>query len=95
MEYVQENESKCILLNATPWRPTIELSEKRNKFVVNLADRILFAYAHPGGKTESLARNAIIGGKTVYTLDCPDNVNLTNMGAVPVRPNNISKLFEG
>lgn len=65
-------------------RPTAALAEKRNEFVASIADNVLFAYAHPGGKLEALARKTIASGKPVFTLDCKDNANLVALGAKPV-----------
>ena len=65
-------------------RPTVELSEQRNEFVATLADKVLFAYANPGGKTEALARKVISMGKPVLTLDSKENANLVVMGAMLV-----------
>lgn len=65
-------------------RPTVELSERRNEFVADLADQVLFAYANPCGKTEALAKKVIGWGKTVFTFDSKENVNLTKIGAKAV-----------
>lgn len=61
-------------------RPTVELSEKRNEFVANLADYVLFAYANPGGKTEALARKVVEWGKPVFAFDSKENANLISLG---------------
>ncbi|MBI4332710.1 MAG: hypothetical protein HY673_15680 [Chloroflexi bacterium] len=70
-------------------RPTIELSEKRNEFVANLADQVLFAHANPGGKTEALAMKLINSGKPVLTFDSKENANLVALGAKPIRADQI------
>ncbi len=70
-------------------RPTVELSEKRNEFVANLADEVLFAYANPGGKTEVMARSVISSGKPVFTLDCKENLNLIAMGAIALKSDDV------
>jgi len=62
-------------------RPTVELSEKRNEFVANLADQILFAYANPGGKMEALAQKVIEWGKPVFTFEKEEGSNLVSLGA--------------
>ena len=56
----------------------------RNACVAALADRLLVAHAAPGGKTERLCRDALAGGKQVYTLESSDNAHLIAGGAVPV-----------
>ena len=73
-------------------RPTVELSEQRNEFVASIADRVLFAYAEPGGKTEALAGKVISSGKPVFTLDSKENTNLMALGAKPIRPDDIAGL---
>jgi hypothetical protein len=65
-------------------------AKKRNEFVTDLADRVLFAYAYPGGKTEALARKVIGWGKPVFTFDSKDNVNLLAMGARVLRLEDIT-----
>lgn len=66
-------------------RPTIEISEKRNDFVVSIADQVLFAYANPGGKTEALAKKAIKMGKPVFTFESKENANLATLGAKVIK----------
>ena len=65
-------------------RPTAASAAKRNAFVAALADRLLVAHAAPGGKTERLCRDALAGGKRVFTLESSDNAHLVARGAVPV-----------
>lgn len=62
-------------------RVTAALAEERNRFVATVADRLFIAYAHPGGKTETLAREALAQGKPVFTFDHPATANLREMGA--------------
>jgi predicted Rossmann fold nucleotide-binding protein DprA/Smf involved in DNA uptake len=73
-------------------RATADLAAKRNAYVAALADRILIAHAERGGKTEELCRDALARGKPVFTLDSPDNAHLIDLGAVPVRADNLSVL---
>ena len=70
-------------------RPTVELSEKRNEFVANLADQVLFTYANPGGKTEALAKSVISSGKPVFTLDSKENLNLVALGAKALKSDGV------
>lgn len=60
------------------------LSVKRNQFVVDIADHIFIAYAHPQSKTEQLAQYAIDSKKPVYTFDVPETQNLISLGAQPL-----------
>lgn len=62
-------------------RPTAALAEERNHFVAAVADKLFIAYAHPGSKTETLAREAIAQGKPVFTFDHTATANLREMGA--------------
>ncbi|GEM_PF-369202 len=74
-------------------RPTVELSEQRNRFVATLADEVLFAYANPGGKTEALARKVFECGKPVFTFDSKENTNLVALGARVVGTAELSSKF--
>jgi predicted Rossmann fold nucleotide-binding protein DprA/Smf involved in DNA uptake len=67
-------------------RVTTRLAEERNRFVAALADEVLIAYAHPGGKTEKLAAELLNSGKRVYTFESPANTKLVEWGAVPIQP---------
>ena len=40
--------------------------------------------AAPGGKTERLCRDALAGGKRVFTLESSDNAHLVALGAAPL-----------
>lgn len=65
-------------------RPTASIAARRNACVAALADRLLVAHAAPGGGTERLCRDALAGGKRVFTLESSDNAHLIAEGAVPV-----------
>ena len=65
-------------------RATKETAHFRNRFAAALADAVLIAYAHPGGKTEQLAQEVIAWGKPAYTIDHPANENLLALGATPL-----------
>jgi predicted Rossmann fold nucleotide-binding protein DprA/Smf involved in DNA uptake len=67
-------------------RVTSQLAKERNNFVARLADEILIAYAHPGGKTEKLADELLKSGKRVYTFDSPANRRLVERGAISIEP---------
>ena len=72
-------------------RVTSQLAEERNRFVASLADEILIAYAHPGGKTEKLAHKLLHSGKRVYTFNSKHNSALIEMGAVAIEPDHFRK----
>ena len=65
-------------------RPTAAIAARRNACVAALADRLLVAHAAPGGKTERLCRDALAGGKPVFTLESSDNAHLVALGAAPL-----------
>ena len=65
-------------------RPTVALAERRNRFVADLAARVLVAHADPGGATERLSRALIGQGKPVLTVLDPANRHLLDAGALPV-----------
>jgi predicted Rossmann fold nucleotide-binding protein DprA/Smf involved in DNA uptake len=67
-------------------RVTTQLAEERNRFVAALADEVLIAYAHPGGKTEKLAAELLNSGKRVYTFASSANKRLVDWGAIPIEP---------
>ena len=76
-------------------RPTAAVAAERNARVAALADRLLVAHAEPGGKTERLCRDALAGGKPVFTLESPDNAHLVALGAAPVSANDPAPLLAG
>ncbi len=75
-------------------RVTAETSETRNAFVAALADRILIAYAAPGGRTEGNCRNLLALGKTVWTLDSKENARLIALGVRPIRDDRLGELLD-
>lgn len=74
------------LLIASPFpaaerRKTRQLGERRNAFVVSLAQRVLITYANPCGSTERACRLALAAGRPVYTVADPANAHLIAEGA--------------
>jgi hypothetical protein len=65
-------------------RVTVELAERRNRFVAALADEVFVAYAAAGSRTEAFAREVAAAGKPLLTLDDPDNAPLLALGARPL-----------
>lgn len=68
----------------TAKRPTNALATRRNRMVAAIADRILLAYASPGGRLFRLAQEALAWGKPVFCLEHPANRDLLLMGARPL-----------
>ena len=73
-------------------RPTADLAVKRNAYIAALADRILIAHAEKGGKTETLCKEALTQGKSVFAIESPDNAHLVELGVVPVRVDDLAPL---
>ena len=67
-------------------RATSNLAEERNVFVSDASEEIVVLYADPGGRIDLLSRDLIIKGRTVWTLDVPDNASLIQAGARPSTP---------
>jgi len=65
-------------------RPTVALSEKRNRFVATLANQIFIPYASAGGKTDRLVREVLDWGKPVLTFRGERNDNLVQLGTIPL-----------
>lgn len=63
-------------------RTTAASAETRNRYILTLAPTIVIAHAAPGGKTEELAREALVQKLTVFTLPSPLNANLVEIGAL-------------
>ncbi len=62
-------------------RPTIELTEQRNRFVAALSTRILVAHAAAPGKTATLCLELLRQGKQVFALTHTANDYLFAAGA--------------
>ena len=65
----------------TQTRTTAATAEARNRHILTLCGYILIAHAAPGGKTETLAREAVALGFNLQTLNSPANANLIALGA--------------
>jgi predicted Rossmann fold nucleotide-binding protein DprA/Smf involved in DNA uptake len=62
-------------------RPTIELTEQRNRFVTALSNHVLISHAAPKSKTEALGLELLRQGKQVFALPHPANDRLFAAGA--------------
>ncbi len=65
-------------------RPTATIATRRNAHIAALADHILIAHAEPGGKTETLCKDALAQDKPVFVLHSPDNAHLIELGTIPI-----------
>jgi predicted Rossmann fold nucleotide-binding protein DprA/Smf involved in DNA uptake len=70
-------------------RPTSARALVRNQFIAALADVVLITHATPGGKSESFCHELSTEGKPLFALDTVENTNLFNLGAEPLRPEQI------
>ena len=76
-------------------RATVDLADQRNRFVAALASRSFVSHAAPGGKTEALCREMIAMGRTLFTVDAPENANLLALGAKPLVVEDLRVFKEG
>jgi predicted Rossmann fold nucleotide-binding protein DprA/Smf involved in DNA uptake len=65
-------------------RITARLAARRNKFVADVADRVLIVYAEPASRTAELAQTILDRGKRLLTLPAPENKHLLEIGAEPL-----------
>lgn len=73
-------------------RATADLAARRNAFVARLASRLLILHATPGGRVEALTREALAGGKPIYTVASVHNAHLVALGAQPITAQDMSAL---
>ena len=76
------------LLLISPFDDKIRTATKdraatRNEFVAALADVILIPHASSGGKAESVAKQVLQRGQTLFTIDDEENAGLLKLGARP------------
>lgn len=71
-------------------RPTSARALVRNQFIAALADVVVITHATPGGKSESFCHELATEGKLLFALDTAENANLFNLGAKPLRPEEIT-----
>ena len=79
-----EKEGRALIVSpfeTTVRQTTARTAEQRNRHILTRAATVLIAHASPGGKTESLAAEAIARGLKVETLSSTANANLVALGA--------------
>lgn len=81
--------------NGNIHRPTATIAARRNASIAALADHILIAHAEPGGKTETLCKNALTQNKPVFVLDSPDNAHLIELGISPISAEEVCGAIQG
>jgi predicted Rossmann fold nucleotide-binding protein DprA/Smf involved in DNA uptake len=86
-----ENESLLLLspFEEEQKRSTTTRALARNEFIAALADVLCITHATPGGKSESFCHELCTEGKPIFALDTVENTNLFNLGAEPLRPEQI------
>jgi len=72
------------LFEAKDRRLTVKLAQRRNEFVIAMADEVFITHASPGGKLESLAKEIVPSGKPCYTFESEHNRILIEMGFQPM-----------
>ena len=72
-------------------RISAQRAHYRNLFVAAMSAAVFVVYAEPSSKTEELCRQIISWQKPIYTFESDYNKNLVEMGARPIRPENISE----
>lgn len=70
-------------------RPTSARALVRNQLIAALADAVFITHATPGGKSESFCHELATEGKPLFALDTEENSTLFNLGAEPLRPEEI------
>lgn len=58
----------------------------RNRLVAEMASVVVVAHAAPGSKMESLCRELLAAGKSLYTFNHPANAAMIQAGARPIGP---------
>ena len=71
-------------------RISVKTSHYRNLFVAALSVVVFVAHAGPASKTEAFCRETLSWQKPIYTFDSDYNKNLIEMGALPVKMDNVS-----
>ena len=90
LEYGPEIEAGHLLF-ITPFEPEVqtvtqETADIRNLLIAKLAEQFFIPYAAPGGNLTCLLHHAAAQGKTILTLDIPENQALLARGALPFQP---------
>jgi predicted Rossmann fold nucleotide-binding protein DprA/Smf involved in DNA uptake len=65
-------------------RATAVLAQERNNLVCSVATEVVILHANPGGRIESLCKELVADGSTVWTLDLPENTLAVQAGARPI-----------
>jgi predicted Rossmann fold nucleotide-binding protein DprA/Smf involved in DNA uptake len=74
-------------------RPTLALTEVRNRFVGMIADSVLVAHADPGSKTERLGLELLDTGKRLYSPGMEENKGLIEKGAISIGVEELPDFF--
>lgn len=72
-------------------RISVKTSHYRNLFVAALSAVVFVAHAGPSSKTEAFCKEILSWQKPIYTFESDYNKNLIEMGAQPVKPENVSE----
>ena len=67
-------------------RVTAETAITNNRFIAALSEAVFVPYTAPNWKTEALCSQLVSWGKKVHTFQHPENMNLIQLGVVPLEP---------
>ena len=73
-------------------RPTAKTSQLRNQFVCTIAKVVFVSYTEAEGKIEEMSKEILSLNKTLYTFESAYNTSLIEMGAQPVKMENLNVL---
>jgi predicted Rossmann fold nucleotide-binding protein DprA/Smf involved in DNA uptake len=76
-------------------RPTLDLTERRNRFVAALAKDIFVAHAAPESKTEALCLELLQQGRQIFTLVHAASERLRAAGARSGTPRSLCAVTSG
>jgi predicted Rossmann fold nucleotide-binding protein DprA/Smf involved in DNA uptake len=71
-------------------RPTTKTSQLRNQFVCTMAKAVFVSHAEAGGKIEEMSKEILSLNKPLYTFESAYNKTLIEMGAQPVKGENLN-----
>jgi len=87
------NDGRLLLLSTFEGkvgRPTIQISEQRNRFVSAMATSIFVTHAERDGKIEAFCREILAAGKPLYAFESDYNRGIIGMGAKSVSPQSLT-----
>jgi predicted Rossmann fold nucleotide-binding protein DprA/Smf involved in DNA uptake len=71
-------------------RQTTQISQVRNQFVCTMAKAVFVSHAEAKGKIEEISKEILSSNKPLYTFESEYNKTLIEMGAQPVKTENLN-----